>query len=115
MKGKPTDKARLLHIADAITEIENYVEDMEFTDFEQDSKTRFASIKQLEIIGEASYHLTSELKNKYPDISWAPIIALRHILVHEYYGVQDDILWRIIKVHLPVFKEQLYKIIKEET
>ncbi|WPP52705.1 HepT-like ribonuclease domain-containing protein [Catalinimonas niigatensis] len=40
--------------------------------------------KQLEIIGEAAYHLTKE---KYSEVQWQPIIALRHILVHEYYGI----------------------------
>ncbi|MFP4091920.1 MAG: DUF86 domain-containing protein [Cyclobacteriaceae bacterium] len=84
---------------------------MDFEAFEKDSKTRFASIKQLEIIGEAANHLTKELKENYKAVQWEPIIALRHILVHEYYGIQSDILWRIITVHLPIFKAALEPII----
>ena len=110
MKDKPNDTARLLHMADAIAEIEVYVAGMDYIAFEKDSKTRFASIKQLEIIGEAAYHLSAQLKEKHSEVQWQPIIALRHILVHEYYGIQSDILWRIITVHLPTFKESLHKI-----
>ena len=111
MKSRPDDKARLLPIADAISEVESYTNDIDFAFFEKDSKTRFASIKQLEIIGEAAYHLTQETKEQYSNIQWQPIIALRHILVHEYYGIQSDILWRIITVHLPAFKDGLTKIL----
>ncbi len=111
MKDKPNDQARLLHMADAITEIDAYVAGMDYEAFAQDSKTRFASIKQLEIIGEAAYHLSAALKETHSEVQWSPIIALRHILVHEYYGIQSDILWRIITVHLPTFKAALQNII----
>lgn len=114
MKDKLNDQARLLHIADAISEIEVYVKDMDYEFFAKDSKTRFASIKQLEIIREAAYHLSKELKETHSNVQWQPIIALRHILVHEYYGIQSDILWRIITAHLPVFKKELHKIINPE-
>ncbi len=114
MKNKPNDLARLLHIADAISEVEAYIEGMDFDAFAQDSKTRFASIKQLEIIGEAANHLSVKLKEKHSEVQWQPIIALRHVLVHEYYGIQSDILWRIITVHLPVFKNELLTIINDK-
>ncbi len=68
MKEKPPDDARIRHILDAILEIEGYVEGIDLQFFESDSKTRFASIKQLEIIGEAVYHLTTKLKDKYPEV-----------------------------------------------
>lgn len=111
MSDKPNDTARLLHMADAIAEIEAYTEGMDYAAFANDSKTRFASIKQLEIIGEAAHHLGHDLKEQHAEVQWQPIIALRHILVHEYYGIQSDILWRIITVHLPTFKTSLGKII----
>lgn len=111
MKNKPNDQARLLHMTDAISERENYIRGMDYDAFEQDSKTRFASIKQLEIIGEAAYHLSVRLKEAHAEVQWQPIIALRHILVHEYYGIQSEILWRIITTHLPVFKKHLHKVI----
>lgn len=112
MKEKPGDKARLLHIRDAILEIKSYTKGYDITSFAQDSKTRFATIKQLEIIGESAYHLTDGLKNQFPEVAWNATITLRHILVHEYYGIQSDILWRIITTHLPVFEQQVNTILK---
>lgn len=73
MKDRPDDKARLLHIVDAIAEIESYTEDVDYVFFERDSKTRFASIKQLEIIGEAAYHLSRETKEKHAAVQWKSI------------------------------------------
>lgn len=113
MKDKPPDKARLQHIRDAIEEVENYVKGIDLAFFEKDSKTRFASIKQLEIVGEAVCHITDELKEQYPKVEWKAIAGLRHILVHDYYEIQNDILWRIIQIHVPAFKEQVLEIISE--
>ncbi|MCB0607724.1 MAG: DUF86 domain-containing protein [Lewinella sp.] len=115
MKEKPPDDARIRHILDAISEIEVYVKEIEFSFFETDSKTKFASIKQLEIIGEAVYHLTDKLKSQFPEIQWKAIEALRHILVHDYYAIQDDILWRIIQTHLPIFKSGIEEIARNLT
>ena len=113
MKEKPGDEARLRHILDAIAEVEAYVSGMELHDFEADSKTRFASIKQLEIVGEAAASLTKSLRDTHPEVPWRPIIALRHILVHDYYEVQSDVLWRIIQVHVPPFKVHVERMLTE--
>ena len=111
MKDNLSDLVRLMHIADAIGEIQNYTEGFNLESFSKDSKTRFASIKQLEIIGEAAYHISEQTKLNTPQIQWQPIISLRHILVHEYYGIQDDVLWRIITVHVPEFSLQINQLI----
>lgn len=113
MKEKPDDYARLRHILDAIAEIEAYVIGFDQQSFERDSKTRFASIKQLEIVGEATGSLTKELRAKYPEVPWRPIIALRNILVHDYYEVQSDIVWRIIEVHVPPYKMHIEQILED--
>lgn len=63
MKGKDADRIRIQHILEAIYEIEKYVENRNFDDFLNDSMFCFACIKQLEIIGEASNHITIETKN----------------------------------------------------
>ena len=111
MSDKPDDFARLKHIQQAIEEKENYTSGFDIESFKGDSKTLFASIKQLEIIGEASNALSKELRDEHPEISWKPIIALRHILVHDYYVIQSDIIWRIIQVHLPIFRTQIDPIL----
>jgi uncharacterized protein with HEPN domain len=104
MKDLKGDKARLLHILDAISEIEGYTHDFNFEDFFRISMARFASIKQLEIIGEAANHISPELIENYPDVEWRKIIALRNILIHEYFGVDAKIVWDIIKEDIPDLK-----------
>jgi uncharacterized protein with HEPN domain len=68
MRNKSGDKIRLQHILDAMSEIESYINDIDFAGFMQNSMMRFACIKQLEIIGEASNHITSETKEKFSSI-----------------------------------------------
>jgi uncharacterized protein with HEPN domain len=113
MKGKPGDKQRLLHIADAINEIESYINGKDLEEFLSNSMMRFASIKQIEIIGEAVYFLSSETKAKYADIEWDKIAGIRHILVHEYFGIDDKIVWQIITTDIPALKEKVKNILAQ--
>jgi uncharacterized protein with HEPN domain len=85
MKGKIGDKQRLGHILDAISEIEAYTANVNLKGFLENSMMRFASIKQIEIIGEAANYVTPETKQLFSDIEWKQIIGMRHILIHEYF------------------------------
>jgi len=113
MKDLKGDKARLLHILDAISEIEEYTKGFDFEQFFRVSMARFASIKQLEIIGEAANHVSIEVLEKYPEIEWRRIIALRNILIHEYFGVDAKIVWDILQQDLPGLKKTVELILKE--
>ncbi|MCM8816838.1 MAG: DUF86 domain-containing protein [Candidatus Omnitrophica bacterium] len=72
-----------------------------------------ATIRNLEIIGEAVKILPYELKKRYPHIEWKKIAGLRDILIHEYFGINYTILWDIVKNKIPDLKEQIQKIIEE--
>ena len=111
MKGKIGDKQRLLHILDAITEIENYTANIDIDTFLKNSMMHFASIKQIEIIGEAANYISEETKNKFSEIEWRQITGLRHILVHEYFGVDITLIWQIIIDDIPKLKAKIQKII----
>jgi len=113
MKGKHADLARLQHILDAISEIEEYTEGFDLKKFKSDSKTKFASVKQLEIIGEAANHVSINLQKKFPEIAWKPIRSFRNILVHEYFGIHSETVWNTIQFDLPTLKIQIQKIINE--
>jgi uncharacterized protein with HEPN domain len=113
MKGKLSDKVRLQHILDAINEIENYVKSISFDEFSKSSEKKFASVKQLEIIGEAANRINKETKSKHPEVEWTKIIALRNILVHDYYVIDETIVWNIITVDLPKLKNQISSLAKK--
>ena len=111
MRGKIGDKVRLQHIYDAILEIESYLVNTEFSAFMENSMMRFACIKQMEIIGEASNHISDETKSKFSSIQWAQIIGMRHIFVHEYFGIDTALVWEIIKNDVPELKEKIKQIL----
>ncbi len=109
MQGKLGDKIRLLHILDAIHEIEEYTIGVNFENFNSNAMMRFACIKQLEIIGEASNHLSEETKLKFNDIECKLIIGMRNIFIHEYFGIDSKVVWEIIKNDLQELKIKLSK------
>ncbi len=76
---------------------------------------RFASIKQLEIIGEASKHLSEETKLLVPEVAWPEIIAMRNVFVHEYFGIDNLLLWEIIQTEIPIFKSQISNLLKSNS
>ena len=115
MKGKLSDKARLQHILEAIIELENYTKGITINDFKGSSEKKFASVKQLEIIGEAAGKITNETKTAHSEVEWAGIIALRNILVHDYYVIDEYVVWNIIKEDLSKLKEKIVLLINNLT
>lgn len=111
MKGKIGDKQRLIHILESIEEIEKYTTGENLENFMQNSMMKFASVKQIEIIGEAANHITEETKNKFSEIQWRQITGLRHVLVHEYFGVDSTLIWQIIVDDIPALKMNIQEVL----
>lgn len=114
MPEKLGDKIRIQHMLDAISEIENYTNGVEKEAFVNHSMMFNATLRQLEIIGEAANHVSLEVQIAHPEILWARIIGLRNLVVHEYFGIDDHTIWSILKVNLPVLKIQLEAILQKE-
>ena len=72
---------------------------------------RSACIRQLEIVGEAVSRLSDDMITNYPDVEWQKIKALRNLLIHEYFGVSNQIIWNVIQRNIPIFKEQIDQIL----
>lgn len=107
MRDRLGDKVRLLHIIDAINEIENYLQDTDVESFVKNSMMFNATLRQLEVIGEASNRLSDEIINNNTTIPWARIIGLRNLVIHEYFGVDDFTIWNVIKINLPDLKQKI--------
>ena len=114
MRDKIKDKGRLLHILDAIEKSLNFTKDVNFDEFIANITLKYAVIKCVEIIGEASYKLTKEFREQHPEIEWNKIIAMRHILVHGYYQTEDIFVWDTVKKSLPLIKEQIKTICEND-
>ena len=106
MSNRPTDLL-LDDIRESIDRIEEYTRGMSFEDFSKDQKSIDAVARNLEIMGEAANRLPDEFKESHSDIEWYKIIGLRHRIVHEYFGVDLDIVWRILQKDLPELRRSL--------
>ncbi len=111
MRGRSGDTIRLKHMLDAIIEIESYLGDTDYDAFLNNSMMRFACIKQLEIIGEASKHISEEIKIEFSEIEWNQIKGMRNIFAHEYFGIDSRVVWEIIKHDLPDLKTKVVAIL----
>lgn len=114
MKNKPTDLERVQHMINAIGKIFKYTEKIDAEQFKKDELIQDAVIKNFEILGEAAYHISDEFKSKYPTIEWTKIQGLRHILVHDYYKVNVEILWNTKNQYLEELRLGLGEILKSK-
>jgi uncharacterized protein with HEPN domain len=111
MREKPKDNQRLLHMIEAIDNIFEFIEGKSFEVYKHDKILRFAIIKNLEIIGEAAYLLTKEFKSNHNSIEWNDMIGMRHMLVHGYYQIKDEIVWATIETELLPLKKEILKFL----
>ena len=100
------DRFYLLHVRDAIDAITAYTAAGRDA-FLADQKTQDAVIRNLEIIGEAVKRLSSRVTNAYPDIPWRQIAGMRDKLVHDYFGVDLDLVWGVVERELPPVRERI--------
>ncbi|MCL1942321.1 MAG: DUF86 domain-containing protein [Candidatus Azobacteroides sp.] len=99
MREQIKDKGRLEHILESIDYVMEFTKDVDFEEFLSNKMLLFAVVKNLEIIGEASYKLTYDFRNNHPEIEWGKIISMRHILVHGYYDTDEMIVWVQLKTY----------------
>ncbi|MDD3435849.1 MAG: DUF86 domain-containing protein [Candidatus Gastranaerophilales bacterium] len=100
-------------IKTSIGKILTYTKDMSLKDFENDTKTIDAVERNFEIIGEAVKNLPEEIINKNKNIPFRQIAGMRDKLIHDYFGVDYEIVYKTIKDKLPEFRTQIKNIIKQ--
>ena len=101
----------LLDILESIAKIKKYVDGYSYEEFLNDSKTCDAVIRNFEIIGEAANRLPDEIRDKHTEINWFRIRGLRNRIVHDYMGVDYEIVWSIIQNDINELAQGIVKII----
>ena len=102
--SKRNDKLLILDILDCIAKIQRYTKGYTLREFTRDTKTIDAVVRNIEIIGEASKHLSRKIKSRI-DLPWKQVIGMRNIIVHEYFGVDVKIVWKIVNSQLDELKD----------
>ena len=113
MRESVRDRDRLEHIVQAIADILSFAEGKTNEELEADKLRYYGIVKNIEIIGEASYKLTNAFCREHPETPWEFIRKMRHVLVHDYYQISSREVWKVIKEDLQPLKEQVSRYLNE--
>ena len=105
-----TDIAYLEHILLCIKKIEEYTKELDRKAFSENELIQDAVIRNIEIIGEATKKISSDLKSQYREIPWKEMSGMRDKLIHDYFGVDVDVVWKTVKEDIPFLKSLIQDI-----
>ena len=105
------EEVYLRHILEAIEKIGRYTKDLSSETFRNNDLVADGVVRELEIIGEASAHLDEAFRQQHADIPFAEIVGMRNRLIHEYFGVNLDLVWKTVTDNLPLLREKIRKLL----
>lgn len=109
-----TDADYLRHIQRAIEEVREITREMDWEAYSRDIKAQRAVERELQIIGDAAHKLSDELVQAHPEIEWKKIYAARNVVVHMYWGVDQDILWDVVQTKLDPLQTTVRELLARE-
>jgi len=107
-------RAYLEDVLDAAAKIREYTAGLTLATFRKDPRTVDAVVRNLEIIGEAIKNVPEELRSQHPEVTWRRIAGLRDLLIHQYFGIDHEIIWDLVRHRLPVFEGQVRTIFETD-
>jgi uncharacterized protein with HEPN domain len=113
MKAERTYLDYLEDILDAMQKIRGFIQGMDYEQFSQDSKTGYAVVHGLEIIGEASKRVPDSVKHDHPEIPWRTMAGMRDKLIHNYFGTNPVVIWRTVSEDLPAIDPLVRRIVED--
>jgi uncharacterized protein with HEPN domain len=100
-------------IFDEAKNIAQFIEGMRYEEFARDTKTAYAVIRALEMIGEAAKQVPSSIRGQYPGVSWREVTGIRDKLIHHYFGVNLEVVWKTAMEDVPSLGLQIGRILEE--
>jgi uncharacterized protein with HEPN domain len=113
MRGPIRDRERLEHIIAAIDRIIRYTSDKSYEDLVADDMMYYAVVKNIEIIGEAANMLTPQFQQTNSETPWKMVKGMRNYIVHEYFQIDDIVVWDVVKNNLPELRAQVSRYLAE--
>jgi len=104
----------LEHILESIKDLEEFTENIDKQALLKNKEKQRAVVRQIEVIGEAAKNLSNDFKKKYSSVPWKEIIGTRDKLIHHYFGVDFEILWKVVERDIPNLKQEIDKTLKQE-
>lgn len=108
----PRDLVYVGHMLDMTRKAVSKTQGISRTDYDVDENLRLALIYLIQVIGEAGRHVSREFCDQHPEVPWADIIGMRHKVVHDYLGVDEDIVWQVVTADLPKLLVALERIVQ---
>ncbi|HIE36290.1 MAG TPA: DUF86 domain-containing protein [Candidatus Omnitrophica bacterium] len=103
----------LKDILKSVQKIKRYTKDKSYREFIHDEILIDAVVRNLEVIGEAARHIPQNFRKKYSQVEWKKLVGLRDILIHEYFGIDYEVLWDIVKNKVPQLSKSIKVILKD--
>lgn len=113
MREQPRDKERLKHMLSATDRIIRYTSGKDYDALVADDMMYYAVVKNIEIIGEAANMLSPEFVEAHPQTPWKQVRGMRNYIVHEYFQIDDVVVWSVVKDDIPLLRQQLLGYIEE--
>ena len=113
MREPIRDRGRLEHMQAAIDRVMNYMEGKSLDDLGEGSIAYYGIVKNIEIIGEAANMLSADFIDEHPETPWKIIVKMRHYIVHEYFNIDNDVVWEVLNNDLPELSQQINKYLSE--
>ena len=110
------DRTHIDYLTDmlrAIEKVRQFIDGMTFEEFARDDKTLFAVVRGLEIIGEATKRIPDSVRGQNPDVPWREMAGMRDKLTHDYFGVNELVVWKTACEDLPALESAITRIISE--
>ncbi len=108
------DRVRILHMIDASESLAQFFTGRTRADLDTDRMLLFAAVRAIEVIGEAASKVTSETREAAPNIPWTAIVSMRNRLIHGYFDIDADLVWKTATEEIPELQRALETLVEQK-